>query len=111
MKAFREQAADDLGVFLNMDEFAERHNLNGTICNAVVQSPTDQERFSGQARSYSVYDGITGASLVVHCKAEDLPELPEEGQRFDFDGEIYIVSQCVNDMGISSITLQRERGR
>lgn len=108
MKAFREQAADDLGVFLNMDEFAEEHDLNGTVTIAIVQSPTSKERFSGTARSYDVYDGVTGTDVVVYCRANALPEIPVEGQRFTLDGEIYLVSQCVDEMGVLSITLQGE---
>lgn len=30
-------AADNSAAFLNESEFAEQHNLNGTICTAIVQ--------------------------------------------------------------------------
>ena len=108
MKSFKEQVADDIDVFLNMDEFAEEHDLNGTVTVAIVQSPTAKERFSGIARSYDVYDGITGTDVVVYCKANALSEIPTEGQRFTLDSEIYLVSQCVDEMGVLSITLQGE---
>ena len=105
---FKEQVADDIDVFLDMDEFAEEHDLNGTATVAIVQSPTAKERFSGTARSYDVYDGVTGTDVVVYCRANALPEIPVEGQRFTLDGEIYLVSQCVDEMDVLSITLQGE---
>lgn len=108
---FKEQVADDIDVFLDMDEFAEEHDLNGTATVAIVQSPTAKDRFSGTARSYDVYDvydGITGTDVVVYCRANALTEIPAEGQRFTLDGEIYLVSQCVDEMGVLSITLQGE---
>ena len=38
MKTFREQiAADNTAAFINSLEFAEEHNLNGTVCNAILQ--------------------------------------------------------------------------
>lgn len=38
MKTFREQiAADNTVAFINSLEFADKHNLNGTECSAILQ--------------------------------------------------------------------------
>ena len=38
MKTFREQiAADNTAAFINSLEFADKHNLNGTECSAILQ--------------------------------------------------------------------------
>ena len=38
MSGFKDMvAADRDAVFLNLEEFAETHNLNGTNCNCILQ--------------------------------------------------------------------------
>ena len=39
MSAFKDMvAADNKDVFLNMDEFGEKHNLNGADCQCILQN-------------------------------------------------------------------------
>lgn len=101
---FKETLTTDLDTFINMDEFAEEHELNGEMVNCVVQSPTDREIFL-QNRDYAGFDGIYGKQTIVHVKKSDLPELPPEQQVFYLDGEIYKVSRVIDDMGMVSIVL------
>ena len=105
MTTFKESLTQDLDIFLNMDEFAEEHELNGVPTLCVVQSPTDREIFL-QNRDYAGYDGIYGKQTIVHVKKSDLPELPPEQQVFYLDGEIYKVAQVIDDMGMVSIVLE-----
>ena len=56
---FKDQIKLDLPIFLNLDEFADVHNLNGTECNAVIQAPTARESFMTSG-SRVVDDGING---------------------------------------------------
>ena len=102
---FKESLEQDLDTFLNMDEFAEEHELNGAPTLCVVQSPTDREIFL-QSRDYAGYEGIYGKQTVVHVKKCDLPELPPEQQIFNLDGEIYIVGEVIEEMGMVTIVLQ-----
>lgn len=104
---FKDQIKLDLPIFLNIDEFADVHNLNGTECNAVIQAPTARESFMTSG-SHVVDDGINGMSVFVHCRSEDLPELPHQGNVFMLDGEPYIVYQCVEEDGMASIELRAE---
>ena len=105
MSTFKEQAALDVAsVFLNADEFAEEHEINGTNCNCVVQSPTAAEQFQ-QGEKYDGYEGISGRIIIVHIAATDLPEVPIEGETYTLDGKIMQVDTCVEDMGMLSITL------
>ena len=106
--AFKHFVHRDLDVFINPDEFADiEHDLNGTKCKAIIQSPTDQERFI-EGLQYSQYDGIHGVETIVHVRKDALPEAPIEGQVFSLDGKIFRVSECIDDMGILSIKLQGE---
>ncbi len=106
--AFKHYVRKDWDVFINPDEFADiEHELNGTKCKAIVQSPTDQERFISDLAN-SQYDGIHGVETVVHVRKDALPEAPIEGQVFTLDGKIFRVNECIDDMGILSIKLQGE---
>lgn len=106
MSTFREQLEDDLNVFFNAEEFAEEHELNGTMCSCIVQSPTARETFL-QGMNYEKYEGISGRQVVVHVKKTELPEIPSEGMAFTLDGDVMLVSACVEDMGSVSITLNQ----
>ena len=122
MSGFKDQVAVDLDVFINSDEFAEEHDLNGMTVRAVVQSPTSQERWINGV-NYSIYDGVSGESYTVYCRKADLMDvplsdprfaedssqlLPVHGQRFDLDGVICIVDSVTDDMGILTIELHAE---
>lgn len=104
---FNEQIdADISGVFINADEFGEEHNLNGVICTCVIQSPTAKETFISGYK-YNPYDNsVVGDTVVIHVGKSLIGEVPTQGQRFDVDGEVYLVSSCVDDMGMLSITLR-----
>lgn len=110
MSGFKDQVDSDISlVFLNCDEFAEIHNLNGIECVCIIQSPTTREKML-TADKYSGYEGIHGETLIIHVKQSELEELPEEqmpieGQIFRVDDAIYTVESCVAEMGMLTITL------
>ena len=107
MSAFKDIVADDMDdVFLNGDEFAEEHNLNGTDCLCIVESPTTQKGLtnSGEGEKYKGYDAVHGAT--AHIKKADIGEMPVEDQDFTLDGEMFIVDSCVEHMGMLTIGLK-----
>ena len=104
MSTFKECLEQDLDTFINMDEFAEEHDLNGTMTLCVVQSPTDRDIFL-QQRDLQGFDGIYGKQVIVHVKKSDLPELPPEQQVFRLDGETYMVSEVIDEVGMVTIVL------
>lgn len=106
--SFREQvASDNEFVFMNGDEFAEEHDLNGTTCKAVVQGERTKER---PFRVGASYDDVYAADVVVHVKKDYLPEVPVRDEIFSLDGESFIVEKCTDDMGILTIELMANRG-
>ena len=106
MKTFREQiAADNTAAFINSLEFAEEHNLNGTVCNAILQDISVAESLSTGTGSTQTYPGIYGSRLQVNCLAVDLLELPVYGQLFGIDDKQYLEKSCDDDMGVLTIQL------
>ena len=110
MSAFKDQVDSDVSlVFLNCEEFAETHNLNGVECVCIIESPTTREKLINGA-DYSGYEGIHGETLTIYVKQSELEELPEEqmpieGQVFKVDNAIYTVTNCVEEMGMLIIEL------
>ncbi len=104
---FKDQVAADLDTFINLDEFAGEHILNGDTVKAIVESPTSQERWV-TGKEYNVYNGLEGNLYIVHCRKADLSAVPVYDQRFDLDGIICIVDSVIDDMGILTIELHAE---
>ena len=106
MNTFKEDLADDLrDVFFDVDEFAEEHDLNGTVCLCVLEKPRTEEKYIRGA-TYDAYEGIHGASVTVHVESRLLKEIPVEGMRFDLDGEVMLVDSCTHEAGLISIALK-----
>ena len=106
MMGFKEQVAADLTrVFLNPAEFAEEHDLNGTVCLCVVEKPRTEEKYLRGA-TYDAYEGIHGVGVTVHVESRLLPEIPVEGMRFNLDGKIMLVDSCTHEAGLLSIALK-----
>lgn len=59
----------DLGVFLDLDDFAEIHDVNGVKCRAVLQE-ISAEDLSGT--HYEVYRDL----MQVHCRARTCRRFP-----------------------------------
>ncbi|MBO5167644.1 MAG: hypothetical protein J6B49_00900 [Phascolarctobacterium sp.] len=95
-------AADNASVFLNLDEFAEIHNLNGTRCTAILQDISiDQTLSVGE----DDYRNLYGSTILVNCRKNDLPYVPVHGQTFNVDDQLYLVESVADDMGMLTIKL------
>ncbi len=108
MSLFKEQLKEDLDVFLDSDEFAETHTLNGVEVTCVLQGLTTKEQLT-QPNNTPAFEGISGITRVMHVKTSDMPEQVVEGNIIDVDGETYRVGNSVDDMGMTTITLEVDR--
>ncbi|BBB91050.1 hypothetical protein [Methylomusa anaerophila] len=95
-------AADIVAVFLDHDEFADYHDINGQQVLCVVDTDTNKTR-SGQESEH--YDGIFLSVKKVFVRASDLPKRPLCGKRLRFDNEPYTVIECVESGGMYEITI------
>lgn len=103
MSAFKDALSADFDTFINGDEFADIHEIDGIEIMAVVQGLTTKEAFT---RTPAYFDAVHGKTTVVHCKTGDLASVPAKGNILTLDGEIYRVSECTDDMGICTIILE-----
>lgn len=96
---------DNENVFLNYDEFAEDHDLNGTTAKACIQNDTFGQGLTTGSGDDQTYLGIYGSQIKVYCLTDALPEVPIYGQTFSVDGKGYLVMSVANDVGMLCITL------
>ena len=81
--------ADRRRTFLNLDEFGEKHTVEGRAIAAVLDDNALKERQGGQELSV----------------AEDLPARRPAGEGLNVDGREYIVNDWSEDMGIATVAL------
>lgn len=106
MTPFQEQiAADNAAIFMNENEFAEKHNLNGKTCSCIVQNITsDDDLTTGNMEARKLYD-IYGVHKEVNVVNDSLDKIPVYGQTFYLDDELYTVMDVADDMGVLTIVL------
>ena len=106
MSAFKDMVEADMdAVFLNLDEFAEEHNLNGADCVCILESPTSMGQLQ-QGKDYEGYDVVHRTVITIHVKKSDLGEMPVEDQDFTLDGELFQVESCVEHKGMLTLSLR-----
>lgn len=103
--SFKDMAAADAGVFLNMDEFAETHELDGVPCVCVLSRDETDEKAAAMPGGRRTPDGLHGDFLTVCVRKSDLTRIPKQGENFKVDKKRYTVDSCADDMGILTITL------
>lgn len=99
---FKDFIQRDLDVFLNLDEFAEMHEIDGQEIAAVVDKDIIKTYSNNK---YERYDGVYKGEIIVYIKADDFTKRPVFGQHIRVDGKLYLVVECNEDAGILEIVL------
>ncbi len=103
MLSFKEQINEDLNTFFDINEFAERHYIDGVIKTVVVDNETLKKRIQKE------YDGILQADLLYFIKSYDVQKEIKVGDVQNFDGSVYKVFDVKYDSGMYEIILQGAR--
>lgn len=106
MANFKNTIKSDIDrVFLDAYEFADTHNLNGTVTTAIVQQVVindDLTTSSGDDAKYT--DGLYGQGAVINVKKSNMPHVPHTGDVFRLNGKYGHVVLCNDDEGLLTIT-------
>lgn len=105
--SFKDQIKQDLSdVFLNLDEFADLHRIEGKEVPVVIDSDM-LEKLSkiGDNRIH----GMDEADMVIMGKAPDLPENLDPGRLLNLDGREVIVVTTTSEMGLVQIAVRQNR--
>ena len=105
--SFKDQIKQDLSdVFLNLDEFADLHRIEGNEVPVVIDSDI-------MAKLSKIGDnriqGMDEADMVIMGKASDLPENLDPGRLLNVDGREVIVVTTTSEMGLVQIAVRQNR--
>ena len=102
--SFKEQILKDLdNVFLNLDEFAELHRIEGVQIAVVVDSDMLSKLKQGQIL------GLVEADMLLLGRETDFPANLEPGRLLNVDGRELIVEKSGTDMGLVEVALRQNR--
>lgn len=98
--------ADVHNVFLNLEEFADTHTVNGTEMPVLIDNNEQIER---EKRNNQNMDGIFTNQRLIYVAASDFGPLPKQGSILTLDKRTFRVVDTINEDGIYSITLEANR--
>lgn len=102
--SFKELIRKDLdAVFLNLDEFAELHRVEGKQIPVVVDNDQLIKLKQGQIL------GLVEADMLLMGKETDFPDDLEPGRLLNVDGRELIVTNTGKDMGLVEVALSQNR--
>lgn len=105
--SFKDQIKQDLSdVFLNLDEFADLHRIEGKEVPVVIDSDIMAKLSKiGDNRIH----GMDEADMVIMGKASDLPENLDPGRLLNLDGREVIAVTTTSEMGLVQIAVRQNR--
>lgn len=105
--SFKDQIKQDLSdIFLNLDEFADLHRIEGKEVPVVIDSDIMAKLSKiGDNRIH----GMDEADMVIMGKASDLPETLDPGRLLNLDGREVIVVTTTSEMGLVQIAVRQNR--
>lgn len=94
--------AADRGIFLNLDEFGDKHVIEGRTIAAVV----DEEVFGESKKGEDI--GLAAFDLVLYARVEDLPAQRPSGESLNVDGKECTIISWHTDAGMASVYLSHQ---
>lgn len=98
---FKDFANQDLQTFINADEFAATHTIDGRSLSVIV----DNDRL--MERSKKEFNGIVVGELLYFVSASDYGPSPKVDSIQKFDNKLYEVFDVRLDEGMLEIILRR----
>jgi hypothetical protein len=103
MSDFKRMVENDIGgVFLNTDEFAEIHAVEGREIRVVLADDQLMERQVGLL-------GGAESSVLLYASVHDLPPRRNPGSVLNFDGREYTIDSWTVAQGMAQIALIEPR--
>lgn len=101
MSGFKDMVANDRSlVFLDIDTFGERANVEGRDIVIVIDNAQLKQRQGGAELA------IADSATLFHARVEDLPPAKSPGESLNINGRECIVDDWTEDMGIATVSLR-----
>lgn len=102
--SFQEMLDNDIkNVFLNLDEFGEKHIVEGDEIICIFDDEALRERQSGNEL------GVSESSILLFANTKDLPPPKGAGEHLMIDGGEYIINDWAVNKGMAQIALTQTR--
>lgn len=106
--SFKDQIAADIGTFLNVQEFADAHTVNGKTMTVVVDDNELLERDKSKLLGAPLNGTYKARRLIYVARAEFGPR-PAIGAMLALDGRQYKVKDSTEEAGVLAIELEAVR--
>lgn len=97
--------ADIDNIFLNEDDFGEKHIVN----HKEIICMFDDEKLTERQGSNEL--AVSVSSALLFAKTSDLPPKMVNGSRIEIDGKIYVIDDWKDNLGMSNIALHHGESR
>lgn len=105
--SFKEILHQDIKrTFLNLEEFGEEHDINGTTMVVIFDDIENVER---EKKMKSNMDGIYARQKFLFVSADDFGPMPAQERIVTVDGKKYTVVDATDEAGMYGITLEANR--
>lgn len=103
MSLFKDTVKGDiLATFLNLDEFADVHNVNGVAMPCMVDTDV-------LAAGNPALEGVFLDTITLYVSLEYMPIAPVEGELLYLDGKMHLVRRTAEEMGMYVITMEANK--
>ncbi|MEK3873725.1 MULTISPECIES: hypothetical protein [unclassified Paenibacillus] len=100
MSSFKDQLARDVeNVFMNLEEFANEHTIDGRTMPVIVDA-------SDNLSPLDYAEGVSVLRKIIHVESATLGYTPRKGQVINFDGDRFTVALVNDAAGMFVITLE-----
>jgi hypothetical protein len=105
VSGLKDEIARDIdSVFMDLDEFAELHVIEGSEIPVVI-APDEQIELAGGAAL-----GLGENSITLYARTQDLPKRKRSGSVLSLDGKECTIVKWSEHMGMSVIVLDHVEG-
>lgn len=95
--------ADVKSVFINKDEFADAHTLNGKTVICVVDKDLTEGADSDTGHRY---EGVFVNAVTIYVDVNDIEARPVEGELIEFDDAMHSVKSVSVEEGVLVIVAE-----
>ena len=100
---FKDDVAEDIRTFLDVEEFSELADVNGVILRCQISAYTSEK----SGRQNENYDGLHGDFTTIFFETapyiKKRARLPREGEKIYINGKRFEVAKVKDEMGIAKI--------
>lgn len=108
---FKEQLEhDNSAIFINSEEFGEKHSIDGELLTVVIDNDLIHERPALSTSGVDFYaEGVYLSTITFFVEKYKLGYIPVENQQMRFDDYPCIVKRVSESFGMLEITLDANR--